>query len=369
MSTSSPPTSSETPSAAKPDGRGTRGDEPSAAGLSGRTTGGARETAAAAGVGFALGALLLGVALVWQNHRWQQRLAQQAVERAVQIRRQDALERRIAGLERQAAGRAVVPQATPDVMLDPQLRRQQTALVLLDAERVAELVQVQLRLGLAPARAIGVLSEVDARLGKLGTPAAARVRRALGDDLARLRTASTADVGAAAAQLDSVLHAVRAWRALADTAHTALDLPAPSPTPAAAGTPAGAGAGMRTGGWGERIRAGLEDAFGGLLRIQAVPTPDAVRLGPAQQEILRDRVRLELLDLQQAVLLRDGARARIREQSLESLLQRYFDPRDPAIAGALTQIRTAADAASSAAPPALDETLAALRAAVRTGGN
>ncbi|BAP87886.1 uncharacterized protein E1O_07550 [Burkholderiales bacterium GJ-E10] len=364
MSTSPQQTPPETPAAADPDGRGTRADAPSTARPSGGA-GGMRDTAAAALAGFALGAMLLGVALAWQNHRWQQQLARQAVERAGQIRREDALERRIAGLERQAAVRPVAPQAAADVALDPQLRSQLTALVLFDAERVAELVQVQLRLGLAPARAIGVLSVVDARLGKLPTPAAARVRRALADDLARLRTASTADVGAAAARLDSVLRSVGAWRTLADTAHGALDLPAPHPAPAATGKSAAGQNGGREG----RIRAWLEDAFGGLLRIQPVPTPDAVRLDPAQQEILRDRVRLELLDLQQAVLLRDGVRARIREQSLESLLQRYFDPRDPAIAAALTQIRTAADAASSAAPPALDETLAALRAAVRTGGN
>ncbi len=362
MSTSPPQTPPETPAAAEPDGRGARA--PSAARRSGGA-GGARETAAAALAGFAVGALLLGVALAWQSHRWQQQLAQQAVERAGQIRREDALERRIAGLERQSAVRPAASPAAADVALDPQLRSQQAALVLFDAERVAELVQVQLRLGLAPARAIAVLSVVDARLGKLGTPAAARVRRALGDDLARLRAASTTDVGAAAVRLDSVLRAVGAWRTLADTAHGALDLPAPHPAPAATGKPAIG----QNGGWGGRIRAWLEDAFGGLLRIQPVPTPDAVRLDPAQQEILRDRVRLELLDLQQAVLLRDGVRARIREQSLESLLQQYFDPRDPAIAAALTQIRTAAGAASSTAPPALDETLAALRAAVRTGGN
>ncbi len=364
MSTSPPQSPPETPPAAEPDRRGPRADATSAARPLGGI-GGVRETVAAAVAGFALGALLLGVALVWQNHRWQQRLARQAVENAGQVRRENALERRIAGLERLAAAGPAVPGAAPEIALDPQLRGQQAALVLFDAERVAELVQVQLRLGLAPARAIGVLSVIDARLGKLGTPAAARVRRALGDDLARLRAASTADVGAAAARLDSVLRSVDAWRTLADTAHGALDLPAPHPAPAVAGKPAGG----QNGGWAGRIRVWLEDAFGGLLRVQPIPTPDAVRLDPAQQEILRDRVRLELLDLQQAVLLRDGVRARVREQSLESLLQRYFDPRDPAIAGALTQIRTAADAASSAAPPALDETLAALRAAVHAGGN
>ncbi len=335
---------------------------PSEPSTAAKADGGVREPAATAAlVGFVLGAALLGVALAWQNHRWQQQRIQQAAERAEQLRREDALERRIAGLERQAPAQPAAPQVAADVARDPLLRSEQAALVLFDAERVVELVQVQLRLGLAPARAIGVLSLVDARLGKSGIAPAAPVRRALGNDLARLRAASTADVGAAAARLESVLRSVGAWRTLADTAHGALDLPAP----AATARPA---AGQR-GDWEGRIRAWLEEAFGGLLRIQTVPTPDAVRLDPAQQEILRDRVRLELLDLQQAVLLRDGTEARIREQSLKALLQQYFDPRDPAIAAALTQIGAAADAASTAAPPALDDTLAALRAAVRTGGN
>lgn len=386
-------------------------------------------TLAAAVAGFALGTLVLGGVLVWQNHRWQQRFTAQTARQTAQLRREDALTRRLTALERQAA--AMRPALSPSVetMPEPQAHAQRAVLGLFDAERLVELVQVQLRLGLPPERAIAVLTMVDNGLAGLETPAAVPARRALAHDLARLRAVSAAgrkpaagkgadreaakpeatnpeaaDREAVAARLESVLRTVGTWRMLADTAHGALDLPVPTSisaltpalTPAStpASTPTSTSASTSAAdridsavnpastvnpsaanpvsaastSWEQRVRSGIQSAFGGLLRIQPVPTPDSVRLDPAQQEILRDRVRFELLDLQQAVLLYDGQQARIHAQSLQSLLQRYFDPRDPAVLRARRQIGIAAAATAAAAPPTLEETLAALRAAVRAGG-
>ncbi len=106
-----------------------------------------------------------------------------------------------------------------------------------------------------------------------------------------------------------------------------------------------------------------------MLRIREIDTPEALRLGPAQQRLLRDRFRLGILDLREAILARDERTVRAEEAALEVLLTRYFDANQPEVASALALLRASAAAASGGAMPSLDETLAALRAARAAGGS
>jgi len=246
----------------------------------------------------------------------------------------------------------------------PELRRRREALAMLDIERLVEQVQVQLRLGAPPAVAIDALAAADARLERLSGSAAARVQEALRHDLARLRAAPDLDRGLLASRLDPLLHAVDAWHASADPSHA-------SARPASGSEPVQAGAGARPAGaavvvadsFGARLRAWLAREFGDLLRIREIDTPDALRLGPAQQQLLRDRFRLGILDLREAILARDERTVRAEAAALEALLTRYFDAGQPDVVAAAALLRATAAAAVGTALPSLDETLGALRAA------
>jgi uroporphyrin-3 C-methyltransferase len=338
---------------------------------------GASPLAGMLGPALALLALLLGLFLAYQMRDLAQRLDLEQAARATHEQHDGERERRLAELERQwtlAQGEADVAAGQ---VTDADLRRRRDMLALIDIERVVEQAQLQLRLGAPAGAAIDALVAVDARLGRLGSARALRIQAALHHDLIRLRGAPDIDRGALAARLDPLLAAVDSWHATADAARRgapppAVAAPEPAPEHVASPPPRAANAAAEriaptAPSTGARVRAWIESEFGDLLRIREVPTPEALLLGPAQQQLLRDRVRLGVLDLRQAILARDERTIRSEETALEALLQRYFDPAQPAVAAALAQLRATASAALPNTAPSLDETLGALRSA--RGGN
>jgi uncharacterized protein HemX len=323
-------------------------------------------------------ALILAVLLMHRADEAQQRLDQARADDQLRDQRSSQRELRLGALEREwsqaqsdgdvngAGGGAVVASAD--------LRHRREQLALLDIERLAEEVQLQLRLGAPPAAAVEALSAADARLSRLASPAALRVQTALRHDLARLRAAPDVDRSALAAGLDPLLSAVDHWHPSADPLHPTARPPAvaanavPAAAAAGPGTAPSAPAGVAGDSLGARLRAWLGREFGDFLRIREVDPPDALLLAPAQQQLLRDRFRLGVLDLRQAILARDARAARAEAGALDALLEHYFDPNDPDVAAAQAQLRAAAASAAPAVTVSIDETLAALRAARGTEG-
>ena len=208
------------------------------------------------------------------------------------------------------------------------------------------------------------MTAADERLSRLSGPVAVRVQAALRHDLTRLKAAPDVDRGALVARLDPLLSGVDGWHASADAQHVAArpnppSVAAPGPAAAAAPVPASVPA---------RVRAWLTRNLGDFLRIREVDTPEAILLGPAQQQLLRDRFRLGVLDLRQAILARDERAVRAEAGALDNLLTHYFDINQPEVAAAAAQLRATAAAALPAASSSLDETLAALHAARAAGG-
>jgi uncharacterized protein HemX len=312
-------------------------------------------------------ALVLGVTLLHRSDELVRRLDQAHADDLLRDQRGAERELRLSSVERewrQAQGDGDVSNGGA-VVTGADIRRRREQLGLVDMERLVEQVQLQLRLGAAPLAAIDALSLVDARLSRLASPAALRVQTALRHDLARLRAAPDIDRSAVVARLDPLLSAVDHWHASADPLQMSVR---PASAPAAPGTaaapvaaPGGAEAVAES--TAARLRAWLAREFGDFLRIRQIDTPDALLLGPAQQQILRDRFRLGVLDLRQAILARDERAVRAEAGALDALLEHYFDRNQPEVAAAQAQLRAAASAAVPAATVSLDETLAALRAA------
>jgi len=308
-------------------------------------------------------ALVLGVTLLHRSDDVARRLEQARADDLLRDQRSTERESRLSALEhewRQAQGDGDV--GAGGTVASAEIRRRREQLALLDIERLVEQVQLQLRLGAAPAAAIDALTAADARLARLASPLALRVQTALRHDLARLRAAPDIDRGAVVARLDPLLAGVDRWHASADPSH-----PSTRPAPAVPGVPAAATATApaRTGAesTAARLRAWLSAEFGEFLRIREIDTPDAILLAPAQQQLLRDRFRLGVLDLRQAILARDERAARAEAGALDALLEHYFDPNQPEVAAAQADLRAAAAAAVPGAAVTLDETLTALHAA------
>ncbi len=321
-------------------------------------TGGTRSIALAALLLAAL-ALALAIALLFRSNEAARRLEQERAENPAREQRGADSERRIAELERQWARAQAEADVAPVQVTDAELRRRRDQLALLDIERVVEQAQLQLRLGTGAGAAIDALSAADARLARLGSATAQRVQSALRHDLARLRASPDIDRGTLAARLDPLLGAVDGWRASSELGRAASRAPA-APVPVRPADRSGESAGAR-------LRSWLGGEFGDLLRIREVDTPEALLLGPVQQQILRDRFRLGVLDLRQAILARDERAIRTEESTLELLLTRYFDPGQTGVSAALAQLRATLAAALPGAPLSLDETMGALRAARGAG--
>ena len=308
-----------------------------------------------------LGAVALTLAsyLLHRDGEQERRIAQENAEALARDQHSADLDRRLTELERKWAQAQGDSETATGLVGDAELRRSRETLALLDVERLVEQIQAQLRLGASPSAAADALAAADARLGRVASARALRIQAALRHDLARLKAAPDVDRGALAARLDPLLTAVDAWRVSADPLHSGLRPPA-----AAAPAPAAAPGAPAVESLGARVRAWIESEFGDLLRIREVATPDALLLNPAQQQLLRERFRLGVLDLRQAILARDERMVRSEEAALEDLLTRYFDPGQGAVAIAVSQLRAIAAAAASGAPPSLDETLGALHAAL-----
>ncbi len=298
-------------------------------------------------------ALILALYLVVQSADGQRRMTQEHAENLARDQRGSDSDRRLGELERQWAQAQAEEDVSAVRITEAQLRRRREALAMLDIERAVEQAQLQLRLGGAVGGAIDALSAIDAHLGRLGSANALRVQAALRHDLARLKQVPDVDRGALATRLDALLTAVDSWHPSADAAHPAARAAIVAVPATASQRPESAFA---------RVRAWLSQEFGDFLRIREIDTPEALLLGPAQQQLLRDRFRLGVLDLRQAILARDERAIRAEEGALETLLQRFFDPNQPGVSAAIAQLRAAATAAIPAASPSLDETLAALHA-------
>jgi len=307
---------------------------------------------------FAALALTLAFYLMHRDSEQQRRIAQEHADALARDQHSADLDRRLGELERQWAQTQSESESATGPLGDAELRRRREELALVDVEWLVEQTQLQLRLGAAPSVAIDVLMAVDARLSRLAGARVQRVQTALRHDLARLKAAPDMDRGALAARLDPLLTAVDGWRVSADPLHSGLHPSggiasmAPSPAPVHPEESLGA-----------RVRAWIESEFGDLLRIREVGTPDALLLNPAQQQLLRERFRLGVLDLRQAILARDERMVRAEQAALENLLAHYFDPGQPAVAMAQSQLRAIVAASTASAPPSLEETLGVLRAA------
>lgn len=309
-----------------------------------------------------LGALSLTLVfyLTRRDNDLEQRIAQEHADALARDQRNTELDRRLVELERQWAQAQSDSEVATGLVSNAELRRQREALALLDVERLVEQTQLQLRLGMAPSVAIDALSAADARLGRLAGERAAHVQTALRHDLARLKATPDFDRGAIAARLDPLLAAVDGWRVSADPLHLGLRTPGAAPPPPHLQTAQPAES------FGAQLRAWVESEFGDLIRIREVSTPEALLLNPVQQQMLRERFRLGVLDLRQAILARDERLVRAEQAALEDLLLHYFDPGQPAVANAVAQLRAIASASAGAVPPTLEETLSALRAARST---
>jgi len=248
---------------------------------------------------------------------------------------------------------------------------------LLEVERLVTMASQELQFTGSLTTALAALQGADARLARVERPQLVNLRRAITRDIERLRAAPVVDVTGLALKLDQIVQSVDSWPLLADaTAVPAAAAPAARSEPAAkveakgAAAPAPApapapDAPVPT--WWTRVRLWLQQEFGDLVRIREVDTPEALLLTAQQQQLVRQQMKLRLLDARAALLTRNDRLYRADLAEAQALLARYFDTRHNKPATAQGQLKVLAGAPLSVDLPQINDSLAALRNA-RQGG-
>ena len=257
-------------------------------------------------------------------------------------------------------------------------------------ENVLSDVDAALRLALQQSAITGsaepllsALRQADERLARYQQPRMDRVRRAVLQDLDRVKAAGTVDVQSLAIRIDEatrviddlpLLAAIDRRGAQRDATSRAAGErasdTASSTSPAAAARPA-AGA-SAAGGPGPqwldaRLRSMLHQVWSevrDLVRVTRVDDPEAALLAPEQAFFLRENLKLRLLNARLALLSRqfDTVQADLRDA--QASLDRYFDKGSRRVELAREQLRQVAQQARQVTVPRPDATLAALATAV-----
>lgn len=237
-----------------------------------------------------------------------------------------------------------------------ELTRGRDDAALIEVDRLVTLAVQELQVTGNVAAALAALQSADARLARLERPQLVNLRRAIGRDIERLRAVPAVDLTGIAVKLDQIAQGVDGWPLLAEPAARPARA---AETKTAADAKKGAAA---DGGFAARVRAWLAREFGDLVRIREVDTPEALLLTTAQQQLVRHQLRLRLLNARLALQSRNERMFRADLAEAQALIARYFDTKHPAVANAALQLRQVAQSTLSVELPALNDSLAALRA-------
>ncbi len=217
------------------------------------------------------------------------------------------------------------------------------------------------------------LKQAEERLARQNQPRLEGVRRAIAQDLERVRAAGAVDVSTLAIRLDEVVRQVdelpllSAPQAQRDAARPGARGAAPAASvPAAADAAASAPPdpawtevlGERWAALGARVWAEVRR----LVRVTPIDQPEAMLVSPEQAFFVRQNLKLRLLNARLALLSRQFDTAQSDLRDAQSALERYFDRSAKRTANAIDLVKQVGSQARQVIVPRPDATLAAIAA-------
>ena len=217
---------------------------------------------------------------------------------------------------------------------------------------------------------VNALKQAEERLARQSQPRLEGVRRAIVQDLERVRAAGAVDVSTLAIRLDEVVRLVDELPLL--SAPQAQRAPARPPAHAAASASAAASAPSDPA-WtevlGERwasLGAGIWAEVRRLVRVTPIDQPEAMLVSPEQAYFLRQNLKLRLLNARLALLSRQFDTAQSDLRDALSALERYFDRSSRRTTHAIALVKQVSAQARQVIVPRPEATLAAIDAVAGT---
>ena len=210
----------------------------------------------------------------------------------------------------------------------------------------------------------------DERLARYSQPRLERVRRAIAQDIDRVRAAGAVDVTMLTIRLDELIRQLDDLPLASAIERRAGGRPAAGASPAAPPAPARpasspAGAGWADGveaawnRWGEQVWQEVRS----LVRITRIDAPEAMLLAPEQAFFLRENLKLRLLNARLALLSRQFDVAQSDLRDAQAALERYFERGHRRVGAAIEAVRQTGVQARQIVQPRPDATLAAIATA------
>lgn len=220
------------------------------------------------------------------------------------------------------------------------------------------------------------LRQADERLARYSQPRLERVRRAVLQDIDRIKALGAADLPSLSIRVDEAIRQVdelplvSAVDRKARRADDNRGADSPAVTSAASPASAASAPGAKPA-WHRWLSEGALDLLShvwrearSLVRVTRIDEPEAALLAPDQAFFLRENLKLRLLNARLALMSRqfDIAQADLREA--QAVLERYFDRNSKRVTATSEQLRLVALQARQISVPRPEATLAALAAAV-----
>lgn len=245
-----------------------------------------------------------------------------------------------------------------------------------ELESTLKLAQQQAQLTGSAQLLISALQSADGRIGRATQPRLNPVQRAIARDIERIKATTLTDIPALANRLDELakgldeLPLANAVGALGRP--TASQVPTRTTAPGlAADAPAGEGADQ---GWWARVRQGADALLArawaevreearDLLRVSRIDQPEALLLAPDQAFMLRQNLKMQLLNARLALLARQIPQAQADVLTTAAAVRRYFDEDAAPTRHMLKALAQVQSEMTSTDLPRPTETLAALATA------
>ena len=330
--------------------------------------------------GAALLALLCGAAVffAWNTQQQVRTLEQELVRRqqdsANQATAAQAVAKQAQDSTRDAAAKLALLEArvSESTLQRSQLEELIQALsrsrdenVVADVEAAVRVAQQLSALTGSAEPLLGALRQSEERLARHSQPRLDRVRRALAHDIERAKAAGVVDLAALTIRLDEAIRLVDELPLLSVPQPRAGAREAAAASAPGAGAPADAPWTAQLQQAWQTIATQVWTEARALLRVTRIDQPEAMLIAPEQAFVLRENLKLRLLNARLALLSRQFDTVQSDLRAAQTALDKYFDRGARRVASTSELVRQVATQARSISLPKPDETLAAIAAAGR----
>ncbi|MCK9202165.1 MAG: uroporphyrinogen-III C-methyltransferase [Gallionella sp.] len=228
---------------------------------------------------------------------------------------------------------------------DLSVNRDETALA--EVEQLLLIAGQQLQLSANVKAALIAMQSADARLQRMDRPAFNGLRKAIGQDMDKLRALPDVDIAGINYQLDALMATVDGLPLVYQQRPARQMAAQPAPT-------------RDETAWQKLLREIWQDAKQ-LVRIEDTGKAEIPLLPPEQEFFLRENLKLRLLSARLALLSRDEESFRHEMKTAQAWTARYFDARSSDGANMLAGLRKAATASIAIELPDISPSLQAVR--------